>query len=359
MKRFSIFAIIVILISLLVVDYSEAQRRKYRRPPSKEYKITHYSGGRVNDLRGEAKNIFIGVSINAMNYFGDIAPAPKKLSTDIGFTKSGIGLTIGKKFHPNVAVRLGANIGKITADDLDTADPTSEDSRGRYTRNLHFENTIKEINLGFEFDLFPNYGGIGSRFPINPYIFVGAAVFLHNPKGVVPENDLLGNPLENAGDKVSLRELGTEGQLTNIDSLPGQYSKLQFAIPIGIGIKFRLVKNFDAHLEFGLRQLFFDYIDDVSTNNVDLGALDSELARALAERGSETSSALSGTARDNTFYSTGTFTSPITGDTYTVGENYSAGGVRGGSKDNDFYLITSLRFVYYISGKNVRRAKFR
>ena len=156
---------------------SEGQRRRYKRPPAGEHRITHYHGGAVNDLRASAKAVFVGVSINAMNYFGDIAPAPKKLSTDIGFTRSGFGLVVGRKFHAHTTFRAGFNIGKLTGDDLDTADPTEGTSLGRFQRNLHFENTIKEFSLGFEFDLFPNRGGIYSRFPINPYIFIGLAGF--------------------------------------------------------------------------------------------------------------------------------------------------------------------------------------
>ena len=85
MKRGIIFVLITTLTSLTFVHQNSAQKRRYKRPPAKEHKLTHYRGGRVNDLRAEAKNTFIGISLNAMNYFGDIAPAPKKLSTDIGF----------------------------------------------------------------------------------------------------------------------------------------------------------------------------------------------------------------------------------------------------------------------------------
>ena len=118
------------------------------------------------------------------------------------------------------------------------------------------------------------------------------------------------------------------------------------------------MKNFDAHLEFGLRQLFFDYIDDVGGRYVDLGLLDNELARALTDRGSEATSALSGKVRDTNFYNTSTFVASD-GVTYTRGPNYQPGGVRGGSKDNDFYLVTSLRIIYFLTSKNVRRGKFR
>ncbi len=349
---------ITILLIIFVCSNSYAQKRRYKRPPRGEHKITHYHGGAVNDLRGATKSVFFGVSINAMNYFGDIAPAPKKLSTDIGFTRSGFGLVVGRKFHAHTAIRAGFNIGKITGDDFDTADPAEGTSLGRYQRNLHFENTIKELSLGFEFDLFPNRGGVNSRFPINPYIFVGLAVFSHDPKAVVPDTDLQGNPFPNAGKTVSLRDLGTEGQTLGIDSFPKKYGKIQLAIPIGFGVKFRLIDNFDAHIEFGLRQLFFDYIDDVGGRYPDLGQFDNELTRALTDRGSEPTSTLSDKTRDTNFYNVSTVQASD-GVTYNRGPNYQPDGIRGGSKDNDFYLVTSLRFIYYPKSKKVRRGKFR
>lgn len=358
MNRGIVLKFVAIFFILVVCSETYAQKRRYKRPPAGEHKLTHYHGGRVNDLRPATKSVFFGVSINAMNYFGDIAPAPKKLSTDIGFTRSGFGVVVGRKFHAHTSIRAGFNIGKITGDDLDTADPTEGTSLGRYQRNLHFENTLKEFSLGFEFDLFANRGGVNSRFPINPYIFVGLAVFSHNPKAVVPATDLLGNAFPNAGTKVSLRDLGTEGQNLGIDSLPGKSGKIQLAIPIGFGVKFKLIDNLDAHLEFGLRQLFFDYIDDVGGRYVDLGDLDSELARALTDRGSETTSALSDKTRDTNFYNVSTFQGSD-GVTYNRGPNYQPNGIRGGAKDNDFYLVTSLRIIYFPKSKKVRRGKFR
>lgn len=203
--------------------------------------------------------------------------------------------------------------------------------------------------MGLEFDLFPNYGGIGSRFPVNPYVFIGLAIFSHNPKAKAPDTDLLGNPLAEAGKFVSLRDLETEGK---------KYSKIQMAIPVGLGVKVRLIQNLDAQLEFGLRQLFFDYIDDVSKDNIELSLLDSELARAMAERGAETTDVVTGKTRDPQYFTVSGYKAQD-GMTYSVGANYTVGEVRGSPKDNDFYLVSQLRIVYYLSGKNVRRAKFR
>ncbi len=301
MNRGIILKFVAVFFILIVCSDVYAEKRRYKRSSVGEHKLTHYHGGCVNDLRPATKSVFFGVSTNAMNYFGNIAPAPKKSTTDIGFTRPGCGVVVGRKFHAHTPMRAGFNIGKITGNDLDTADPEEGTSLGRYQRNLHFENSIKEFSLGFEFDLFANRSGVNFRCPINPYIFVGLAVFSHDPQAVVPATDLLGNPFANAGRKASWRNLGTEGQNLGIDSLPEKHGKIQLAIPTGFGVKFRLTENLDAHLEFGLRQLFFDYIDGVGGRYVDLGSLDSELARSLTDRGSEATSALSGKTRDANF----------------------------------------------------------
>ena len=47
-----------------------------------------------------------------------------------------------------------------------------------------------------------------------------------------------------------------------------EYSLIQFAIPIGGGIKIAINKSFNIILEYGARKTFTDYLDDVSTTFV-------------------------------------------------------------------------------------------
>ena len=60
----------------------------------------------------------------------------------------------------------------------------------------------------------------------------------------------------------------------------------------------QLNKRWDFEFEVGYRYLFTDYIDDVSGLYVDLGALDSPLARAMSDRSREQVAADSGSPRD-------------------------------------------------------------
>jgi hypothetical protein len=61
-------------------------------------------------------------------------------------------------------------------------------------------------------------------------------------------------------------------------------------IPIGGGVKLNLSENINVGIEIGLRKLFTDYLDDVSTNYVDenlLFANRGSKAVELAYRGDE------------------------------------------------------------------------
>lgn len=338
---------IILLFLLIVLSWSfdsEAQRR--RRPYGKQRKrISSYHGGKIRSSGiGLTKYSTVGFSVNAMNYFGDITPAPSRFSTNYSFTKAGFGLTYSRVYHPQAAFRVAFNWGTIQADDFET-DPTIDaSSAGRYHRNLHFRNSILELSIGWEFNLVPSHGSSSNRFPINPYLFLGAAVFKHNPQAIAPPTDLNGNPLPEAGQWVDLQPLGTEGQNLGVDSLPAPYKLIQFAIPIGVGVKIRLPGNLDANIEVGFRQLFTDYLDDVSTTYPDFREINNELTKALSDRGNESTAALTGGTR------LAQYTSP----------NNAPGAIRGG-ETKDVYVITQLRLVYIFQKKRggARRAKFR
>jgi hypothetical protein len=49
----------------------------------------------------------IGVSLNAMNYFGDLNPLTNFASVHLGDTRPNIGLSITHRFFPRVSGRCG------------------------------------------------------------------------------------------------------------------------------------------------------------------------------------------------------------------------------------------------------------
>jgi hypothetical protein len=357
MKLRTLKIIVLSILMLGLADRAEAQRNKYKKRKQTNKKISHYKGG-VTGYGRFKPYYFVGANINAGNYFGDLAPVNKAASTDISFTRPGFGVYGGYKFHHSMAVRAGLNWVRVSADDF-SADRASEASIPRYARNLSFRNDIKEFQLGLEFSILPNYGGKDQRLPVNAYVFIGGAVFQHEPKGKMPEFDYQsdpsgGTPAPNAGEWVKLRDLGTEGQNLGIVE---PYSKVEFSIPIAIGGTLRLPgTDLNAGLEFGFRYLFTDYIDDVSTNYVGLDQFTDPVARILSDRSAEATN-YKGKARDlsglgivnqpNGFNSSG-----------FIGAG-TDGAVRGNPDNNDMIFITQLKLTYFFSYRPKRSAKFR
>lgn len=361
--RRTILIVFLLLPALFASEEAYGQyRRKSKARQERNRKISAYRGERISTVSRFSRYHSVGVNINALNYFGDIAPLAKAVSTDISFTRPGFGFTHTYRWHKSVNIRSGLNWGRLKGDDYESADPQNDASLPRYTRNLSFRNDTKELSIIVEVDLLPNPGGPTSRLPIAPYVFAGGAVFHHNPKGLVPASDRNGNPLPDAGKWIALKSLGTEGQQSDqYDNKP--YSNFQYAIPFGIGSRFRLPGPFDAAFEIGYRLLFFDYLDDLSGRYVDPGAFGSnELARTMADRSLEAISS-SGSPRDVDFvvgrYGSGSRVSEIDGQPYNLIPGWGfEGDIRGNPDNNDQYIMTQIRLMYII-GKVRRSAKFR
>lgn len=351
---------------LFASQYADAQKRsKYGKRKGKNKAISKYHGGSVGGRFRPYQ--FAGFNVNALNYYGDLAPVSRAGSTDVSFTRPGFGFNMGYKFNSQMALRGGLNWGRLQASDF-SSDPLDEGDGGganRYKRNLSFRNDIYELQLGLEIYLLPNYGGPNARLPFNAYLFFGGALFYHNPKGQVPEFDYQSDirlpnaneaPLQQAGDWVSLRKLGTEGQnLSTVNKKP--YSPIQVSIPLGIGAKMRIPGTpFDVGLEIGYRFLFTDYIDDVSGTYVALDEFTDPLARILSDRSAERVDVGSKVQRENV--------RPVLGSSGYYVDSFHGGGdetgsIRGNPKDNDIYIVTTLKFTYIVGSRIKSGAKFR
>jgi len=312
--------------------------------------------GRKSSFEKDKAYSMVGISVNALNYYGDLAPKPNRFSTDISFTKPAIGITFGHRFGPRYSLLASFMYGTLKGADAESA---NKDDTGngvfRYNRNLSFRNRIKELSVVANIDLFDNMATYISRVKWTPYIWAGLAVFHHNPQGKAPATDLLGNPLPQAGKWVNLRPLGTEGQYSELadgDVNKGikPYKLIQLAIPMGLGARFKLNQDWDLAAEVGFRYLFTDYIDDVSRNYVDLGVLKNDLARTMSYRSSEIadpSATVPETSRDGTVYNL------LPGYGKEHPDN-----LRGNKGDRDIYMVTTIRATY-ILGRKFHRAKFR
>ena len=313
--------------------------------------------GKKSNFTPEKRYLSVGFTVNALNYYGDLAPNPGRLSTDISFTKPAIGLSVTQRMGPHFCLTGSLMYGALRGSDYSSADQDDEkNGKFRFHRNLSFRNRIKELSAVASYDLFENQATYLSRVDWTPFAFAGVAFFHHNPQALAPASDLNNQPLPEAGAWVNLREFGTEGQYA--DLLPSDanhgikpYNLIQISIPIGVGVRFKVHDVVDFSAEVGFRYLFTDYIDDVSRNYVDLGVLDSELARALSYRSNELSTP--GITRE-----------PITarnGVTYNVINGYGhefPTNMRGRKENKDIFTVTTFR-LSYIVGKTMHRAKFR
>lgn len=235
------------------------------------------------------------------NYQGDLQT--KYITLNQANLAVGAGLQYD--FTPHFAARAGFNYGSLEGDD-------KQNSGLLRARNLNFHTKILEGSLLLQYTLFDL-----SDKRISPYIFAGAAIYHFDPYTY----DTLGN-------KIFLKPLSTEGQ--GLAQYPDrkEYKLNQFAIPFGGGIKFRVSDNVTLGYEFGIRKLFTDHLDDVSTRYVDPLILASQRglkAVEMAYRGGELKGG---------------------------NPNYPAtGSVRGGAKAKDWYYITGLTLTIGLGGK--------
>lgn len=338
MKKAGVLVLIIVLLAAFSQEaYSQINRNKIKK---NNRSIASFRGNK-NTFKRNVYNA-IGISLNAFNYYGDLSPSAKKLSTDLSFTRPAVGGSFVHRFGPRYQLVASLMFGGIKGSDKGSADPNDEDAAFRYVRNLSFRNRIQEISVVGQVDLFENQATYISRVRWTPYVYAGVAVFHHNPQAQVPDTDLQGNALSNKGEWVDLKPLKTEGE---------DYKLIQAAIPFGIGARFRINELMDIAGEFGFRYTFTDYLDDVSQNYVDPAQLDGELARAMAYRSNDVKSGVS-TKVDEII------ADPYTADGYTTVRGYGRAGDQRGTNEKDLYMVTTVRLTYIIN-RNYHRAKFR
>jgi hypothetical protein len=237
----------------------------------------------------------LGVFTGLSNYQGDLIDKPYQAG------RFAFGITGGYQFSERFSVRAGLIFAKVGG-----ADSLHEKAYLRQ-RNLSFQSAITELSVRGEYNIFNL-----SSMRWTPYAFGGVAVFRFNPY-----------TFDRAGNQVYLQPLGTEGQ--GLPSNPSfkSYSLTQLAIPFGGGIRYAISDKVHLGLEVGLRKLFTDHLDDVSTNYADQAELLSARgpkAVELAYRGDEV-------ANGNPAY-------PTKGDQ------------RGGAKEKDWYYFSGLHLTF-------------
>jgi len=236
--------------------------------------------------------IFTGVSA----YNGDLTQGYLSSKT----IKPAFGLNMKCEIDGTYVIRAGISYGKIIGDDKFNKDKDLVD------RNLSFQSNILEGSLCIELNLFES-----DLFKGYPYIFAGVGFYHFNPYA-----------FDKNGTKTFLQPLGTEGQ--GLSEYPSKkpYSRTQFCVPFGGGLKLNLTTKFDLIYEVGYRYLFTDYLDDVSGTYADAETM-------LIKRGQ--------TAEELAYRQT-------TG-------NAISGDIRGNPKVKDWYYFNGFKLLYHLGGK--------
>ena len=171
----------------------------------------------------------VGVFLGGSNYIGDIGP-----TTYVSPNEPAIGVLYKWNKSPRHSYRFSYIQSKITSNDLDSKEVS------RYQREYRFENNLKEVSLGLEFNFFDFNLHESSR-KISPYVASGLSYFLA---------------------KYTLTDSKTD------TSIRGRTERRKsIALPIIIGIKSNISPHLVLALETGARYTLTDNVDGSFNQN--------------------------------------------------------------------------------------------
>ena len=182
----------------------------------------------------------VGVQLGLSNYIGDLSEYKMK--------SEGYGPLIGVfgryNFTRYLSLKAALSKGTISGNDKFAKSSSIRE------RNLNFRSDILELAVLGEYNLSPyniraNQTGV-------PYVFTGFAITHFNPQAQM------------RGSWYDLQPIKTEGV---------KYSKYTISVPFGIGMKFNISYKVNFGFEFGARKTFTDYLDDVSSDYIDVIAM--------------------------------------------------------------------------------------
>jgi hypothetical protein len=187
----------------------------------------------------------IGFSAGAAHYFGDLNTRAR-----INRAKPSIGLFFRKQFNNYVAMRVSGHYAQLGYSDIYN---TKNEFQKR--RNLSFNTNIFELAFQGDFNFFRFIPG-DPYHRFTPYVTLGIGVFSYDPYAYY------------RGQKISLRELGTEGQGNAAYPDRKPYSSMGICLPFGVGAKYSINERMNIGVEIAHRFTNTDYLDDVSKTYV-------------------------------------------------------------------------------------------
>ncbi len=192
----------------------------------------------IVNLQGQ--DLEYGAKAGVSYYFGDLAPSSHIFSFSTPSPSGGI--FIKRQINDYFALRGDVSYLFLKADDANGT------AAWRANRNLDFASHVFEGSITMEF--IPFELRLGRNNNIHPYLGIGLGVFHFDPYTIYN------------GSEIKLNPLNTEGQ--GLDGYGDPYALTQINIPMRLGIQFSLSYGLNIGLEVSYRDLFTDYLDDVS-----------------------------------------------------------------------------------------------
>jgi len=181
----------------------------------------------------EAQINEVGIFAGGSNYIGDVGP-----TNYVAPAEPALGILYKWNRSPRHSYRASFTYAKIAANDVDS------EVSGRKQRGYEFENTLKELSLGLEFNFF-DFNLHDPEFKITPYVYSGISYAWYD------EMYINNGRTYNADDK----------------------AKGTLAIPMTVGIKAHIFQNLVLGLEVGARYSFTDNLDGSNPDNDDYDSL--------------------------------------------------------------------------------------
>jgi hypothetical protein len=174
----------------------------------------------------------IGVFLGGSNFIGDVGKTNYIDPNELAY-----GILYKWNKSPRHSYRFSYKQTALTANDLDSEVPN------RNLRGYNFKNSIKEFSAGMEFNFFDFNLHDELRKKATPYVYTGISYFIYD-------------------------ELFVVNNKTEED-----YREGAIAIPMIVGIKSNVIKNFVIGFEVGARYTFTDNIDGSNPKNENLKPL--------------------------------------------------------------------------------------
>jgi hypothetical protein len=170
----------------------------------------------------------LGVFVGGSNYIGDIGP-----TTYITPNSPAIGILYKWNRSLRHSWRFSYTQSKITSKDVDS------EEINRKQRGYSFENNIKELSAGIEFNFF-DFDLNTLKRSITPYVFTGLNLSFY------------------------------DGLFFNNNQAKFDSKQKTLALPIILGVKSNLTSNFVLGLEVGARYTFAEDLDGSFSKNENL-----------------------------------------------------------------------------------------